>query len=240
MINFNIITIFPEALEGYFDSSILKRAREKKLIKIKLINPRDFAKDKHKATDDKPFGGGPGMVFKAEPMIKAVVSAISNSKFPISKQIPKPKPQKTKVIFLAPGGKQFNQRMAKNLAKKYDNLVLVSGRYEGIDARVEKAVKNLKLKTENLSIGPYVLTGGELPAAVVVDAVSRNIPGVLGKRESLEDERGIGIPVYTRPEVFQWPPKKKGGEEPKKYRVPKILLSGHHKKIQEWRAKRAK
>ena len=238
--NFNIITIFPEALKGYFDSSILKRARENKLIKIKFHNPRDFAKDKHRKTDDKPFGGGPGMVMKVEPMVKAIVSAIFTSKFPISKQIPKSKFKKTKVVFLTPGGKQFNRKMAINFAEKYDNLVLVAGRYEGIDARVEKVIKNLKLKTENLSVGPFVLTGGELPAAIIVDAVSRHIPGVLGKRESLEDERGIGIPAYTRPEIFKWPLRKRAGVEPKKYRVPKILLSGHRKKIEEWRAKHAK
>ena len=230
--NFHIITIFPEALESYFDSSMLKRAQKNKFIKIKFYNPRDYAKDKHKVMDDKPFGGGPGMVFKAEPMIKAIVSAISNSKFLISKQIPKSKFQKIKVIFLTPSGKQFNQRMARNFAKKYDNLVLVSGHYEGIDARVEKVIKNLKFKIENLSVGPYVLTGGELPAGIVVDAVSRHIPGVLGKKESLEEKRGVGIPTYTRPEVFEY-----GG---KKYRAPKILLSGHHKKIEEWRKKHAK
>lgn len=222
--NFHIITIFPEALEGYFNSSILKRAREKKLVKIKFHNPRGFAEDKHRTMDDKPFGGGPGMVFKVEPIVKSVVSAISN--------FGRRGGQKTKIIFLTPSGKQFNQRMAKNFAKKYDNLVLVSGHYEGIDARAEKVIKNLKLKVENLSIGPYVLTGGELPAGVIIDAVSRQIPGVLGKEASLEDKRGIGIPVYTRPEVFEY--------RGKKYRVPKILLSGHHKKIEEWREKRKK
>jgi len=238
MTNFHIITIFPEALEGYFDSSILKRARENKLIKINFHNPRDFAEDKHKTTDDKPFGGGPGMVMKVEPMIKAIISAISSFQFSISKQTPKPKSQKTKVIFFTPSGKQFNQQMAKNFAKRYDNLILVCGRYEGVDARVEKVIKNLKLKIENLSIGPFVLTGGELPAGIVVDAVSRHIPGVLGKKESLEDERGMGIPVYTRPEVFEY---QSGSCAPKRaYKVPKILLSGHHKKIEEWRAKFAK
>jgi len=223
MTNFHIITIFPEALGGYFDSSILKRARESKLIKIKFHNPRDFAKDKHRTADDKPFGGGPGMVMKAEPIVKAIESVLKSNK--------KINPENTRVVLFSPAGKQFTQKLAKNFAKKYGNLILVCGRYEGIDARVEKAIKNLKLKIENLSVGPYVLTGGELPAAVVVDAVSRNIPGVLGKKESLEDERGIGIPVYTRPEVFE--------HKGKKYRVPKILTTGHHEKIKEWRKKRA-
>ncbi len=224
MTNFHIITIFPEALETYFGSSILKRAREKKLIKIIFHNPRDFAEDKHRTTDDKPFGGGPGMVMKAEPIVKAVESVLKSEKGA--------NPKNTKIVLFSPAGKQFTQKIAKNFAKKYDNFILVCGRYEGIDARVEKAIKNLKFRVENLSIGPYVLTGGELPAAVIVDAVSRNIPEVLGRPESLEDERGIGIPVYTRPEVFE--------HKGKKYRVPKALMSGHHKKIAEWRKKRAK
>ncbi len=212
MTNFHIITIFPEALEGYFGSSILKRAREKKLIKVKLLNPRDYAKDKHRTTDDKPFGGGPGMVMKVEPIVKTVSRIRAKDK---------------EAFILSPAGKQFTQKMARDWAKKYKNIILICGRYEGIDERVKKI-----LKAKEISVGPYVLTGGELPAAIVVDAVSRNIPGVLGKAESLEDERGIGIPVYTRPETFE--------HKGKKYRVPKALMSGHHKKIEEWRAKRAK
>ncbi|NOY35916.1 MAG: tRNA (guanosine(37)-N1)-methyltransferase TrmD [bacterium] len=231
MTSFHIITIFPEALEGYFDSSILKRARESKLIKIKFHNPRDFAKDKHRTTDDKPFGGGPGMVMKVEPIVKTIES-ILKAKRSLN-------PKNTKIIFFSPAGKQFTQKLAKNFAKKYDNLILVCGRYEGIDARVEKVIKNLKFKIENLSVGPFVLTGGELPAAIIIDAVSRHIPGVLGKKESLEDERGIGIPVYTRPEVFEYPPPRRG-KKSKKYRVPKTLMTGHHKKIEEWRKNRAK
>ena len=218
MTNFHIITIFPEALESYFDCSILKRAREKKLIKIKFHNPRDFAKDKHRTTDDKPFGGGPGMVMKVEPLARTIESIIKEKK--------NLNPQNTKIILFSPAGKQFTQKLAKNFAKKYDNIILVCGRYEGVDERVRKI-----FKAQEISIGPYVLTGGELPAAVVVDAVARHIPGVLGKKESLEEERGIGIPVYTRPEVFE--------HKGKKYRVPKALMSGHHKKIEEWRAKRA-
>jgi len=222
--NFHIITIFPEALEGYFDSSILKRAREKKLIKIKFHNPRDFAKDKHRTTDDKPFGGGPGMVIKIEPLAKTIESILRKKK--------SFNPKNTKIILFSPAGKRFAQKLAKNFAKKYENIILVCGRYEGVDARLKKVVSDFGFRISEMSIGPYVLTGGELPAAIVVDAVSRNIPGVLGKKESLEDERGIGIPVYTRPEVFEY----KG----EKYRVPGMLMSGHHKKIEEWRAKRAK
>ncbi len=215
--NFHIITIFPEALVGYFDSSILKRARENKLIKIKFHNPRDYAKDKHKVTDDKPFGGGPGMVMKVEPIAKIISKIKSEDK---------------KVVILSPAGKQFTQKMAKTWAKKYKDVILVSGRYEGIDERVKKIFSSRGGQAQEISVGPFVLTGGELPAGIVVDAVSRHIPGVLGKKESLEDERGVGIPVYTRPEVFE--------HNGKKYKVPKILLSGHHKKIEEWRVKLAK
>ncbi|MEK7575649.1 MAG: tRNA (guanosine(37)-N1)-methyltransferase TrmD [Patescibacteria group bacterium] len=219
---FHLITIFSESIKNYFDSSILMRAQKNKLIKIKFHNPRDFAKDKHKKIDDKPFGGGPGMVLKIEPIIKIIGSIlkIKNQK------------SKIKIIVLSPAGKQFTQKMAREWAKKYKEIVLISGHYEGIDARVKTALRITGYALQEISIGPYVLTGGELPSAVIVDAVSRQIPGVLGKKESLEDERGIGIPVYTRPEIFEY--------RGKKYKAPKVLLSGNHKKIYEWRKKYAK
>ncbi|MEK7069587.1 MAG: tRNA (guanosine(37)-N1)-methyltransferase TrmD [Patescibacteria group bacterium] len=210
---FDIITIFPESLRGYFNASILGRAQKNKKIEINLHNLRYFAQDKHKKVDDKSFGGGPGMVLKAEPIIKA---------------IDKIKKTKTKIILLSPSGKQFTQKMAKDWAKKYDSLILICGRYEGVDARVKKV-----LKVEEISTGSYVLTGGELPSAIIVDAVARHIPSVLGKEESLEEERGMsGFPLYTKPEIFVY----KG----KKYRAPKVLLSGHHKNIEGWREKNAK
>ncbi len=215
---FHLLTIFPESIKNYFDSSILRRAQKNKKIKIKFYNPRDFATDKHKKVDDKPFGGGPGMVMRIEPIIKAIQFAKS-----------KIKSQKSKIILLSPAGKQFEQKMARDWAKKYKDIILISGHYEGIDARVKTALRITSCALQEISVGPYVLTGGELPAAIIVDAVSRQIPGVLGKQESLEDERGIGIPVYTRPEIFKY----KG----KKYRVPKVLLSGNHDKIDEWRKK---
>ncbi|MBU2109515.1 tRNA (guanosine(37)-N1)-methyltransferase TrmD [Patescibacteria group bacterium] len=212
---FHLITIFPESLKSYFDSSILKRAQKKKLIKINIINIRDFTKDKHKITDDRPYGGGAGMVMKIKPILN-VIKTIRTSRT-----------NRTKFIILSPAGKQFDQKMARDWAKKYKNIILISGHYEGIDERVKKI-----LKAQEISVGPYVLTGGELPAGIIIDSVSRHIPGVLGKKESLEENRGIGIPVYTRPEVFEY--------RGKKYRVPKILLSGHHKKIEEWRKKHRK
>ena len=215
---FDIITIFPESLRVYLNSSILGRAQKDKKIEINLHNLRNFAEDKHKKTDDKSFGGGPGMVMKAEPVVGAVSSIIKLTT----------KNKKLKIILFSPTGKQFTQKMAKDWAKKYDNLIMICGRYEGVDARVKKA-----LNAEEISIGPYILTGGELPAAVVIDAVARHIPNVLGKEESLEEERGMsGFPVYTKPEVFEF----KG----KKYSAPKVLLSGHHEKIKNWREKNSK
>lgn len=218
---FDIITIFPESF-SYLNESILKRAQQKGLIKIRIHNLRDFSSDKHKKVDDKPYGGGPGMVLQIRPIIKAIASLKR-----------KTKNEKRKVVLFTPSGKQFNNKIAANLAKKYQHLILICGHYEGVDARVEKVIKNLKSKIENLSVGPYVLTGGELPAMVLIDAVSRHLPGVLGKKESLEEKRlGIGVPVYTRPEVFVY--------KSKKYSVPKILLSGNHAKIARWRAKHRK
>ena len=217
---FDIITIFPESLRGYLNSSILGRAQKDRKIEINLHNLRDFANDKHNKADDKPFGGGPGMVLKIEPIIKAIGS-ILNPKYKIQNP-------KVKIVLFSPSGKQFTQKMAQNWAKKFDNLILICGRYEGVDARVNKITK-----AEEISVGPYILTGGELPAAVVVDAVARHISGVLGKNESLEEERGMsGFPVYTKPEIFEY--------NGKKYRTPKVLLSGHHINIKTWRKKHSK
>ena len=213
---FHIITIFPSLIDSYFKDSILSRAIKKKLLEVKFYNPRDFTKDKHKTVDDKPFGGGPGMVMKAEPIINVVEKILKGKNR-----------KKVKIVILAPAGRQFNQRLARAWQKRYDDIILICGRYEGIDERVKKI-----FKADEISAGPYVLTGGELPAAIVVDAVSRHIPGVLSKEDSLEDKKGIGIPAYTRPAVLEY----KG----KKYRVPKILLSGDHKKIRQWREQHSK
>lgn len=213
---FDVITIFPEIIEAYTNESILKRAQAKKLIKVNIHNLRDFAADKHKKTDDRPFGGGPGMVFKVEPIVKAV----SSIRYQVSKKKPK-------IIIFTPGGKRFDDKIAQKLAKE-EQLIMICGRYEGIDARVKKIIQNSKFKIQELSIGPYVLTGGEIPAMVLIDAVSRKISGVLGKTDSLEEKRqGIGVLVYTRPETFKY----KG----KSYKVPPVLLGGDHKKIEKWR-----
>jgi len=228
MMEFDVITIFPEAF-SYLNESILKRARQKGLIEIRIHNLRDFTADKYKKVDDKPYGGGPGMVIKIEPLIKAVQSLKS-----------KIKNQKSKIILFTPAGKQFDNKIAVNLARNYEHLILICGHYEGIDERMVKIIQNSKFKIQNLSIGPYTLTGGELPAMILIDAVCRRLTGVLGKEESLEEKRlGIGVPVYTRPEVFVWPPPRRGKKK-KEYCVPKILLSGNHQKIIQWRVKHQK
>jgi len=207
MIKFDIITIFPEIFTSYFQESILKRAQKKKFIKIKIHDLRKYTKDKHKTVDDKPYGGGPGMILKVDIIHKAI------------KKIAK---KKARIILLSAKGKKFDQKQAQRL-KKYDQIVLICGRYEGVDERVAKHIAD-----EELSIGDYVLTGGEVPAMVVIDAVTRLIPGVI-KKESLEEESfsktGLEYPQYTRPEEYN------------SWKVPKVLLSGHHKKIQEWKNK---
>lgn len=204
--------MFPNAFKSYTGESIIARAIKNKKIKINFYNPRDFTKDKHKRVDRKPYGGGPGMVLEAESVLKAAEKAIGRKK-------------KVKIIFLSPNGKQFDNLYAKKLAEIYKDIIIISGRYEGIDARVKKI-----LRAESISIGPYVLTGGELPAMIILDAVSRQIKGVLGNQSSIEEERIASRDVYTRPEVLIY----KG----KKYSAPKVLLSGHHKKIEDWREKK--
>lgn len=185
MIHFHIVTLFPESISGYFNASMLKRAQEDKKIKVSFYNPRDFTKDKHKRVDQKPYGGGPGMVLEAESVLRAAQKAIGTKK-------------DVRVIFFSPSGKQFEQKDAQEFASA-KHIVFLCGHYEGIDARVVEI-----LNAQPLSVGPYVLTGGELPAAIVADAVSRNIRGVLGNAESLEDSRVASPDVYTRPEVLKW------------------------------------
>ncbi len=226
MITFHIISLFPEAFKSYFNASIIGRAQNKKLIKIKFYNPRDFATDKYKKVDDKPYGGGPGMVMKVDVVVRTVLNVLNEINKKTNRTDTTIRTSRTKIILLSAKGKQFNQKMARDWAKKYKNIVLICGHYEGIDERVKKI-----LKAEEISIGPYILSGGELAAMVIVDAVSRHIPGVLGKIESLEENKG-SYPVYTRPEVFEY--------KDKKYRVPKVLLCGNHKNISEWRLKHGK
>lgn len=212
---FHIVTIFPETFDSYLKESIIGRAIKDKKISIKFYNPIDYCKPKERV-DGRPYGGGPGMVLRPEPVLKA----LSKIKILARRRGNK----KTKIILLSIAGKKFNTAYAKNSAKKYTDIVLISGRYEGIDSRVKKIYK-----AEDISIGDYVLTGGELPAMVMIDSIARQIPGVLGKYESLEEERVSSSEVYTRPEVLRY--------KNKNYKVPKVLLSGNHAKIDDWKNK---
>jgi len=228
MLTFNIITVFPEIFDFYFNYSILKKAQKRGVIEIKIHNLRDFATDKHKTVDDKAFGGGRGMILKIEPIYRVVQSLKSKIKNQKSK-ITKPK---TKIILFTPRGKKFNQKMATQFSK-LEELILICGRYEGVDERVAKYIAD-----EKISIGDYVLMGGELPALIVVETVARLVPGVIGKSELLKEriteKKGFQeYPQYTRPEVFSPRPGVK-------WKVPKVLLSGNHREIAEWRKKHSK
>lgn len=291
---FDIISIFPRIFDSYFKESIIKRAREKRLVQIKVHNLRDFVGVKNKKValrqtqgdpeprrriDDKPYGGGAGMVLMAEPILKAVHKLISSKSASSRKlknlttsKLPEAESRtrinslrgkqarygagKTKIVLLSAKGKQFNQKMAYNWAQECRELILISGRYEGIDERVKQILKaDLSTKllsptrqsrygdgavsVEEISIGPYVLTDGDVAAMTIISAVTRLIPGVINW-ESLEEEsyfnrliekgknKGeLEYPHYTRPEVLKW--------KNKKYKVPKVLLSGDHKRIAEWR-----
>ncbi len=209
--NFHVVTLFPEVIEAYTGASILGRAQKEKKFAVKTYQLRDFVTNKWGKVDERPYGGGPGMVIQAEPVIKAV------------EKIKKSKP-KAKIIITSAGGKPLTNAYAKSLLKNKD-VIIVCGRYEGIDARAKKA-----LKAEEVSVGDYILTGGEVPALAIIDAAARQIEGVLGKFESLEESRVASHEIYTRPEVL----KIKG----KSYRVPKVLLSGHHAKMDEWKEKK--
>ena len=217
---FHIITIFPDIFDSYLNESIIGRALKNKLITVKFYNPRDFIKapkNNYRPVDDKPYGGGPGMVMKAEPVVHAVNKVLNTVK--------EKKKNKILIVNFIPSAEKFTTTFAKKISKKYTDIILICGRYEGIDARVDKV-----LKTKKISIGDYVLTGGEIPAMILVDCVSRQISGVLGKYESLEEERVSSSEVYTRPEILKY--------KNKNYKVPKVLLSGNHKKIEEWKKRK--
>lgn len=211
--NFDIITIFPEIFHAYLSESILKRALLKGLVEVRVHNLRDFSGDRHRTVDDHAYGGGPGMVMKPEPFFAAVETL-------------RPDPAEGRIIMMSPAGRRFDQDMALELSKETRHLLFLCGRYEAIDERVRIA-----LVDDEISIGDYILTGGELPALVIIDAVTRLIPGVLGDKNSAEAESfswGIlDYPHYTRPPVFG------------NMAVPEILLSGNHKDIERWRRKEA-
>jgi len=233
MIKFDIITIFPKTFDSYFSQTILARAQKKRLIKIKIHDLRKYTKDVHKSVDDRPYGGGPGMILMAVPIYKAICEIKRKA---IKRYSDKAIKSKRRIIMLAPEGKQFDQKQAKRLSK-YDQLILLCGRYEGFDFRVEKLVD------EKISLGQFVLAGGELPAMAIVEAVSRHLPGVVGHKHALDEETFsksedyIEYPQYTRPEKLKM---QMANGKWRMVNVPKVLLSGDHQKIKEWREKNKK
>jgi len=206
----DVLTLFPAMFAGPLDESIVKRARQAGLLDLRIHNLRDYAHDRHKTVDDRPFGGGPGMLLKPEPLFEAIESVAR---------------EQTRVVLLSPAGRVFNQSVARELAQQ-DDLLLVSGHYEGFDERVRQ-----ELADDELSIGDYVLTNGALPAMVVIDAVTRLLPGALGDDASSQDEsfsQGLlEYPQYTRPAEFRG------------LKVPEVLLSGNHAEIAKWRTEQA-
>jgi tRNA (guanine37-N1)-methyltransferase len=211
MICFDILTLFPKLCAGAFTESILKKAQENRLIQVRCLNIRDWATDKHHVTDEPPYGGGPGMIMKPEPIFAAVESI---------------RTERSHVILMSPGGRPFSQKLASELSGR-EHLIFVCGHYEGIDHRISEFLVN-----DELSIGDYVLSNGAIAAAVVVDAVARLVPGVLGDDDSARDETFssgfLEYPQYTRPQQFRG------------WSVPEILLSGNHQAIQEWRSNQAR
>lgn len=207
---FHIMTLFPEIFNSYMDESIMKRAVEKGIIEVYIYNIRDFSNNKHKKVDDYPFGGGVGMVMTPQPIYDTYKHIITTHNI-----------SNPSVIYLTPKGKVYNQSIAKQMSLKED-IILLCGHYEGIDERIIDLIV-----TDEISIGDYVLTGGELPALIMIDSISRLIPGVLNQEESFEEESFkdnlLEYPHYTRPRDFEG------------LKVPEVLLSGNHKKIDEWR-----
>lgn len=215
MTTFSILTLFPKIVRAYSGESMLKRAQVKGLLRVRAVNPRDFTRDRHHKADDRPYGGGPGMVLKAEPLARAVSHAAHRAKNPL-------------VILLSPAGRPFDAALARRLAEREHDLIFVAGHYEGIDERLKRMLKGERLRLREVSAGPFVVTGGELPALMMVDAIARHIPGVLGKEKSREELRhGVGVPVYTRPETIIW--------KRKTFRVPGVLTGGNHALIETWR-----
>jgi len=215
---FEVFTLLPEVFHPYLESSILQRARQRGLIDVRVHNIRDYTHDKHHVTDDTPYGGGGGMVMKPEPVFEAIESVLGTAS-------PHAQPVTVPVILLTPQGRVFTQRLAEELAR-HERITLLCGRYEGVDERIRE-----HLVTDEISVGDYVLTGGELPALTVIDAVSRLIPGVLGDPTGAEDDsHSMGLleyPHYTRPPEFRG------------WKVPEVLLSGDHAKIEKWRREQA-
>lgn len=214
MLRFHLITLFPDACEAYLSASILGRARDKKKIAVAYQSPRPYVDNRWGKVDERPYGGGPGMVMTALPVVRAVKKALARRK-----------DKKVAIVWFSPGAKQFTNKDADALAK-YDDVVLVCGRYEGIDERAAKMLKTMGT-LKRFAVGDATYTGGEVPALAIVDAVTRRLPGVLGKDESVEERRTASHETYTRPESIEW--------EGKKYKIPKVLASGNHAEIEAWK-----
>lgn len=240
-----VITLFPEIINSYVNESILGRAIKNKIISVKSYHLREYTKDKHGRTDGKPFGGGPGMVLWVDPII--------NTFEKIVKEIIKDKINKKNILVVnfVPSAKVFTNVSAKEYSKKYTHIIFICGRYEGVDARVNIVIKDiltikkkelkeknisLNFKIENISVGDFVLTGGEIPTNIMIDAISRQTSGVLNKDESIEENRIASSEIYARPEVYERKIGDKKTGKIKKYNTPKILLSGNHREIENWRS----
>ncbi len=217
MLRFHLITLFPDACEAYLSASILGRARAAKKISVDYQTPRDYVDNKWGKVDERPYGGGPGMVMTALPVVRAVKKALARRT-----------QKKIALVWFSPSGTEFTNAEADKLLK-YDDVVLVCGRYEGIDERAKKALKTFGT-VKTYAVGKATYTGAEVPALAIVDAVTRRIPGVLGKDESVEERRTASREVYTRPEVIEW--------EGKAYRAPKVLAGGNHAEIEKWKRRK--
>ncbi len=215
MTTFHIVTLFPESIDPYLSASVIGKARERGTLAVRYYNPRDYQSNSRTRLDERPFGGGPGMVLRAEPFIRAIDAAKGRKK-------------NVKILFLDRQGVQFTNTYARDLQEQYRHIIIIAGRYEGIDARVCDVFADDDVT--HVSIGPFILTGGEIPALAIIDCVSRQVPGVLGDPESLEEGRTAGSSVYTRPPSFKY--------KRRTYSVPDVLLSGHHGRIEEWKKER--
>ncbi|HEY0947884.1 MAG TPA: tRNA (guanosine(37)-N1)-methyltransferase TrmD [Candidatus Paceibacterota bacterium] len=218
MIRFHLVTLFPEACDAYLSASILGRARENKKIRVDYQSPRDYVTNRWGKVDERPYGGGPGMVMTALPVAKAVKKSFGR------------RSGKKAIVWFSPSGKQFTNKDA-DLLGKYDEVVFVCGRYEGIDERAKKICTTMGT-VKTYAVGEAVYTGGEVPAMAMIDAITRRLPGVLGKDASVEERRIAAPDVYTRPESIEW--------EGKAYKVPKVLQTGNHAKIDAFRGKKRK
>lgn len=217
MLRFHLITLFPEACEAYLSASILGRARKNKKISVDYQSPRTYVTNRWGKVDERPYGGGPGMVMTALPVVKAVKKALARRK-----------DKKVAIAWFLPGGKEFTNKDADALTK-FDDVVLICGRYEGIDERALKMMKQFGT-VKKYAVGKATYTGGEVPAMAIIDAVTRRLPGVLGKDDSVEERRTAAREVYTRPDSIEW--------EGKTYRIPKVLAAGNHADIEAWKSKK--